>query len=227
MNGEKMKIFIKSFLILFTINLISCASVAGVKFQKGEKFNPKTSKVVTMAVFDMSQNKVGDTEDETIKLFGSIASAQVGSIYSSLIPGGEATLKAAEAVGVKDDLDKAMGNLTEAVVNANSVDFKTTEVFAKIAIKVGAEALAFPLVSGGKDALLADGGVVYRFVIYDIRNPGIQYIAQSEPAQLNKFFYEKADENQKKAMVSTTATNSINALFDKIKEELNKEKEAK
>ena len=95
------------------------------------------------------------------------AKSAKGSIYGSLIPGGDITIKAAEALGIKDELDKAIGKLTEAIVNSNSVDPKTTEIFAKIAVKLGVEALAFPLVSGTKDAMTKDSGLTYRFAVYD------------------------------------------------------------
>ena len=222
-QGEYLKMFNK--IIGFTLVLlgIGCSSTQ-VGFQKGKSFNPDTKKVVTMAVFDMGSSATGSSDDESNKTFGTIAQTEVGSIYGSLIPGGDITIKAAEALGIKDELDKAIGKLTEAIVNSNSVDPKTTEIFAKIADKLGVEALAFPLVSGTKDAMTKDSGLTYRFAVYDVRNSGIQYVAQIDSVTVNSMMYEKADANQKKALVSAAASKAVNSLFAKVKEELAKEK---
>lgn len=200
----------------------NCAS--GTQFAKGSAYNPETSKVVTMAVFDMSTNATADSKDESNKVFGSIAQTQVGNIYGNLIPGGDLTIKAAEKLGMKKDLDNAIGKLTEAVVNSNSVDPETTKVFSKIANKLGVEALAFPLVSGNKNDMVGDPGVVYRFVVYDVRNPGIQYVAQTKPVKVSAFLYEKSDENQKKSLITAAATNAVDDLFTVVKAELEKNK---
>lgn len=205
----------------FVTFVLNCAS-GGVQFSKGSVYNPETTKVVTMAVFDMSTNSTADSSDESNKIFGSIAQAEVGDIYGNLIPGGELTIKAAEAIGVKKDLDSAIGKLTEAIVNSNSVDPNTTKVFSKIAKKMGVEALAFPLVSGNKDKMVSGEGVVYRFVVYDVRNPGIQYVAETNPVTVNSFMYDKSNDAQKKSMVSASATKAVNDLFGTVKEEISK-----
>jgi hypothetical protein len=220
---EYLRMFNKILGITLVLCGIGCSSTQ-VGFQKGKSFNPDTKKVVTMAVFDMSSSTTGSSDDESNKTFGTIAQAEVGNIYGSLIPGGEITIKAAEGLGIKAELDKAIGKLTEAIVNSNSVDPKTTEVFAKIAVKLGVEALAFPLVSGTKDAMAKDPGLTYRFAVYDVRSSGIQYIAQIDSVTVNNMVYDQADANQKKAMISAAATKAVNSLFAKVKEELAKEK---
>ena len=215
-------------ILLITVTLVfatvGCATTAPVTFDARKGFNPETKKVVTMAVFDMSSKAVGASDDESNKVFSSIAQAEVGNIYGSLIPGGDATIKVADALKIKSEFDKAMGNVTEAIVNSNSIDPKTTEVFAKVASKIGVDALAFPLVSGAKNGLAQAPGLTYRFAIYDVKDAGIQYVAQINSVTVNSMLYEKADETQKKALISTAATQAVNALFAKIKEELAKTK---
>jgi hypothetical protein len=206
---------------LLLLATIGCASTE-VGFERRKSFNPNTKKVVTMAIFDMSTNATGASDDESNKVFSSIAQTEVGNIYGSLIPGGDLTVKAAEGLGIKGELDKAMGKLTEAIVNSNSIDPKTTEIFAKIADKIGVEALAFPLVSGTKDAMASDRGLTYRFAVYDVKDAGIQYVAQIDSVSVNSFMYEKSDANQKKALISGAATKAVNSLFTKVKEELAK-----
>ncbi len=200
--------------------LVSCAG-AGVRFQKYDKYDPKIARVVTMAVFDMGSNTSAKSEEEHVKLFGSIAQTQVGSLHGSLIPGGDLTLKAAEAIGLKKDLDTAVGKMTEAIVNSNSIDPQTTIVFAKIAAKLGVEGLAFPLVSGGKDSFTS-GGVSFRFVLYDVRSSSLVYVAQTEPIEISSLIYDKADDTQKNAMVSSASTKAVNDLFNAVKKGLEK-----
>ena len=117
-----------------------------------------------------------------------------------------------------------MGNVTEAIVNSNSVDPKTTEIFAKLATKIGVDALAFPIVSGTKEGLKQAPGLTYRFALYDVKDASIQYVVQIDSVMVNSMLFEKADDNQKKVLISTAATQAANALFAKIKEELAKPK---
>jgi hypothetical protein len=200
--------------------LIACAG-GGVRFQKSDKYDPKIARVVTMAVFDMGTNSAAKSEEEHVKIFGSIAQTQVGSLHGSIIPGGDLTLKAAEAIGLKKDLDTAVGKMTEAIVNSNSVDPQTTVVFAKIAAKLGVEGLAFPLVSGDKSSFTS-GGVSFRFVLYDVRTSSIVYVAQTEAIEINSFVYDKADDTQKNAMVSSATSKAVNDLFGAVKKGLEK-----
>lgn len=214
----------KRTLILISIMAFIGNCASGTQFAKGAVYNPDTSKVVSMAVFDMSTNETADLKDESNKIFDSISQSQVGNIYGNIIPGGELTVKAAEKLGIKKDLDKATGKLTQAIVNSNSVDAETTKIFSKIANKIGVEALAFPLVSGNKEGMTDGTGVVYRFVVYDVRNPGIQYVAQTKPVTVSPLLYDKADEKQKKSLISAAATSAIDDLFSVVKKELEKSK---
>ncbi len=218
----KYKILILSILI-FAVN---CGTSA-IRFQKTEKFNPKVKSVVTMAVFNMGTKSVADSKDEVLDTFGKISQTKVGEIYGSLIPGGDLTVQAADALGVKKDLDAAMGKITEAIVNANSLDTKTTEVFAKIAEYMKVEALAFPLASGGKDSI-GNEGITFRFVLYDTKNPGIQYWAEVDAVTINALSLKAApDEKAKTALYLSAATKGINALYSGISSEIEKARNPK
>lgn len=210
-------------MLVSLLNLVNCGS-AEVRFEKRNKFNPDTTKVVTMAVFDTSTSSTAAADDETLKAFGSLSQTEVSSIYGNLIPGGELTTKAAETLGIKKELDSALGKLTEVIVNGNSLDAKSTEIFAKLAQNLKVEALAFPIASGGKNNL-SSGGVIYRIVVYDVRDPGIQYIAQTSLVEVSSLALSAApDEQKKNAILAAATTKAVNSLFAKIKSELNTSK---
>jgi hypothetical protein len=220
---SKLKIIsISVFMVLLTIN---CATGREVKFVKKDDMKFKFNKILTMTVYDMSKNTGADMEDESNKIFGNVSQAEMANIYGGIIPGGELTSKAAESLKIKDKFDEAMKKITEAIVNSNSVDTDTTKIFAAIAEKMGVDAMAFPLVSGGKDSMSTDSGVTYRFALYNVNNPRIEYIAQVDGIKVNPFIYEKADDNQKKALISASSTEGVNSIFSKVKEEIEKEKE--
>jgi hypothetical protein len=204
----------------FAISLIMNCGTSEVRFEKRAKFNPNTTKVITMAVFDTSTSTTAAADDESLKAFGALAQKEVGSIYGNLIPGGDLTIKAAEAIGIKKELDTALGKLTEVIVNGNSLDPKTTEIFAKLAQYLNVEALAFPIASGGKTKL-SDGGVVYRFVVYDVRDPGIQYVGETSVVEVSSLALSAApDDQQKNTILAAATTKAVNGLFAKIKAEL-------
>ncbi|MCW7474574.1 hypothetical protein [Leptospira levettii] len=217
---------IKFTIYFILIFLVSCGTSA-LRFQKTNKFNPNVKNVITMAVFDMSTNSVASSDDEVLKTFGSISQAKVGEIYGNLIPGGDLTVKAAETLGIKKELDTAMGKITEAIVNSNSLDPKTTEVFAKLAQYLKVDALAFPLASGGK-ANMENPGITFRFVLYDTKNAGIQYWAEVDAVSINALSLKAApDEKAKTALYVASATKGINALYDGISAEIEKARNPK
>ncbi|MDF3818544.1 hypothetical protein P3G55_01455 [Leptospira sp. 96542] len=210
-----------SFGFVVIVLLVQC-SISNVRLIKTDNFNPHTSVVATMPVYDTSTGASADPNDESLKTFGKIAQSEVGYIYGNFIPGGEATLVAAESLGVKEELTAAMGNIAEVALHEQTLNPKSKEVFALLADHFRVEALGFPIATGGKSKMVSEG-VVYRFVVYDVKNYGIQYLAETPLIEIGSFSLGQADDDKKiTALVVSKAVGASNYLFSKIKNELHK-----
>jgi len=180
--------------LIFVITMfVNCASTSKEKsnftFQKNTSYRSDFKKVATAYVTVISTNAAFDKKDAGIATLQSLVTGKIDEIYGAGVAGGETLVALAKKLKLSDNWNSVITDVSNLAKSNIETNFDLTPESKKtldtMIAKGNIEAIAFPFVSEGTQALEKGNSISLGILVYDQKTTSILFKANLAEIKLS------------------------------------------